>query len=92
MKPRLNSPEQVVQKLRDADSKIASGATIEQVCKELGISEPTYYNWRRQYGQMKLDQVRHLKSLEKEKTRLKKLVAELSLDKAILQEALRGNY
>jgi putative transposase len=92
MKRRLHSPEQVIQKLRDADSKIASGATVEQVCKQLGISDATYYNWRRQYGQMKLDQVKHLKSLAKENARLKKLVAELSLDKAILQEALRGNY
>jgi len=92
MKRRLHSPEQVVQKLRDADSKIASGATVEQVCKELGISDATYYKWRKQYGQMKLDQVRHLKSLEKENARLKKLVVELSLDKAILQESLRGNY
>jgi len=55
MKRRLHSPEQVVQKLRDADTKIASGATVEQVCKEMGISDATYYNWRRQYGQMKLD-------------------------------------
>jgi transposase-like protein len=92
MKRRLHSPEQVVQKLRDADTKIASGATVEQVCKEMGISDATYYNWRRQYGQMKLDQVKHLKSLAKENAQLKKLVAELSLDKAILQEALRGNY
>lgn len=92
MKRRLHSPEQVVQKLRDADTKIASGATVEQVCKEMGISDATYYNWRRQYGQMKLDQVKHLKSLAKENARLKKLVADISLDKAILEEALRGNY
>jgi len=92
MKRKLHTSEQIVQKLREADAKIASGATVEQVCKEMGISDATYYNWRRQYGQMKLNQVKHLKSLAKENTRLKKLVAELSLDKAALQEALRGNY
>ena len=92
MKRKLHTSEQIVQKLREADAKIASGATVEQVCKEMGISDASYYNWRRQYGQMKLNQVKHLKSLAKENTRLKKLVAELSLDKAALQEALRGNY
>jgi len=92
MKRKLHTSEQIVQKLREADAKIASGATVEQVCKEMGVSDATYYNWRRQYGQMKLDQVKHLKSLAKENARLKKLVAELSLDKAALQEALRGNY
>jgi putative transposase len=91
MKRRLHTPEQIVQKLREADGKIASGATVEQVCKDLGVSDATYYNWRKQYGRMKLDQVKHLKTLAKENARLKKLVAELSLDKAILEEALRGN-
>lgn len=92
MRRRLHSPEQIVQKLRDADAKIASGATVEQVCKEMGVSDATYYNWRRQYGQMKLAQVKQLKSLQKENTQLKKLVANLSIDKAVLEEALRGNY
>lgn len=92
MRRRLHSPEQVVQKLRDADAKIASGATVEQVCKEMGVSDATYYNWRRQYGQMKLTQVKQLKFLQKENAQLKKLVANLSIDKAVLEEALRGNY
>ena len=92
MKRKLHTPEQIVNNLRQADARIASGSTLEQVCKELGISDATYYNWRRQYGQMKLDQVKRLKSLEKQNARLKKLVAELSLDKAILEETLRGNY
>ncbi len=74
MKRKLHTAEQIVGKLRQADAVVASGGTVEQVCKELGISDATYYNWRRQYGQMKLDQVRHLKSLEKENARLKKLV------------------
>jgi putative transposase len=92
MKRRLHTAEQIVNKLRDADAQIAAGSTVEQVCKQLGISDATYYNWRKQYGQMKLDQVRQLRSLQKENARLKKLVADLSLDKVILEEALRGNY
>ena len=92
MKRKLHTPEQIVKKLRQADASIASGGTIEQVCRQLGISDATYYNWRKQYGQMKLDQVKQLKSLQKENARLKKLVADLSLDKAILKEALSGNY
>jgi putative transposase len=92
MKRKLHKPEQIVKKLREADAALSSGSTVEQVCRQLGISDATYYNWRKQYGQMKLDQVKQLKSLQKENTRLKKLVADLSLDKAILEEALRGNY
>jgi transposase-like protein len=92
MKRKYHTAEQIVTKLREADAYLASGGTLEQVCKQLGISDATYYNWRRQYGQMKLDQVKHLRALEKENTRLKKLVADLSLDKAVLKEALRGNY
>lgn len=92
MKRRKYSPEQVVKKLRQADAALSSGSTVEQVCRQLEISDATYYNWRKQYGQMKLDQVKNLKSLQKENARLKKLVADLSLDKAILEEALRGNY
>jgi putative transposase len=79
-------------RLRQADAVIVSGGTLEQVCKQLGISDATYYNWRRQYGQMKLDQVKQLKSLQKENAQLKKLVADLSLDNAVLKESLRGNY
>lgn len=92
MKRKFNTPEQIVKKLRQADSAIVSGRTIEQVCRQLQISDATYYNWRRQYGQMKLDQVKQLKNLQKENARLKKLVADISLDKVILEEALSGNY
>jgi transposase-like protein len=92
MKRKYHTAEQIVNKLREADAVIVSGGTLEQVCKQLGISDATYYNWRRQYGQMKLDQVKHLKLLQKENTQLKKLVADLSLDNAVLKEALRGNY
>jgi len=92
MKRKLHTPEQIVKRLREADAALASGGTVEQVCRQLGISDATYYNWRKQYGRMKLDQVKQFKSLQKENSQLKKLVAELSLDKAILEEALRGNY
>ena len=92
MKRKYHTAEQIVNKLRQADAVMASGGTLEVVCKQLGISDATYYNWRRQYGQMKLNQVKQLKSLQKENARLKKLVADISLDKAILEEALRGNY
>ena len=92
MKRKYHTAEQIFSKLRQADAVIASGGTLEQVCKQLGISDATYYNWRRQYGRMKLDQVKQLKSLQKENARLKKLVADISLDKAILEEALQGNY
>jgi transposase-like protein len=92
MKRKYHTAEQIVSKLREADAVIASGGTLEQVCKQLGISGATYYNWRRQYSRMKLDQVKQLKSLQKENGQLKKLVADLSLDNAVLKEALRGNY
>jgi len=92
MKRKYHTEEQIVNKLRQADAVIASGGTLEQVCKQLGISDATYYNWRRQYGQMKLNQVKHLKGLQKENVQLKKLVADLSLDNSVLKEALRGNY
>jgi transposase-like protein len=91
MKKR-HSSEQIVKMLREAEAKIAEGRTVEEVCREMGVSEATYYKWRKSYGQMKVDQVRRLKDLEKENGRLKKLVADLSLDQAILQEALSGKY
>jgi putative transposase len=92
MKRKHHKPEQIVKILTEADAAIASGSTVEQVCRQLGISDATYYNWRRQYGQMKLDQVKQLKVVQKENVRLKKLVADLSLDNAILKETLSGNY
>jgi len=66
MKRKLHTPEQIVKRLREADAALASGGTVEQVCRQLGISDATYYNWRKQYGRMKLDQVKQLKSLQKE--------------------------
>lgn len=78
--------------LREAQAKLADGRTVDQVCKQLGISEATYYNWRKQFGQMELSQVKQFKAVQKENTQLKKLVADLSLDKAILKEVLAGKY
>jgi len=92
MKRKFHTPEQIVKKLRQADAIIASDGTVELACKQLGISDATYYNWRKQYGQMKLDQIKQLKALQKENAQLKKLVADLSLDNAIIKEALSGNY
>jgi len=92
MKRKYHTAEQIVNKLRQADTVMASGGSLEQVCKQLGISDATYYNWRRQYGQMKLSQVKRLRTVEKENAQLKKLVADLSLDNSVLKEALRGNY
>jgi len=91
MKRKFHKPEQIVKKLREADVAIASGSTVDQVCRQLGISDATYYNWRKQYGQMKLDQVKQLKALQRENARLKKLVADQALDNVILKEALSGN-
>ena len=92
MKRKRHSPEQVIQKLRDADAMLASGKTMGQVCKALEVSEQTFHRWRNQYGGMKDGEAKRLKELEDENKRLKKVVAELALDKDILQEALKGNY
>jgi putative transposase len=91
MKKR-HSSEQIVKMLREGQAKLGEGRTVEDVCREMGVSEATYYKWRKSYGQMQVDQVKRLKDLEKENGRLKKLVADLSLDKAILKEALSGKY
>jgi transposase-like protein len=88
-KPR-HTPEQVIGKLREAEVKLAKGTAIGQVCKDLAITENTYYRWRREYGGMKVDQARRLKELEKENGRLKRLLADAELDKAILKEAASG--
>jgi putative transposase len=92
MKKNRHSSEPIVKMLREAEAKIAEGQTVEEIRREMGVSEATYYKWRKSYGQMPVDQVKRLKDLEKENGRLKKLVADLSLDKAILQEALSGKY
>ena len=92
MKWKRHRPEQIIKKLRDADAMLASGKTIGQVCQALEVSEQTFHRWRNQYGGMKAGEAKRLKELEDENKRLKKVVAELILDKDILQEALKGNY
>lgn len=87
------SAEQIIHMLRQAEIKLATGkVTTGEVVRDLGISEQTYYRWRKLYGGMQVSQAKKLKDLERENGRLKKLVADLSLDKDILKEALRGNY
>jgi len=78
--------------LREAEVAMAQGQTVGQVCRSLGIVEQTFYRWRREYGGLKIEQARRLKALEQENARLKRAVAELTLDKLILQEAVKGNF
>ena len=92
MKQKHHRAEQIVGMLREAEAKVAQGQGIDQVCKTFGVGEATYYRWRKSYGSMPLDHLERLKHLEKENGRLKRVVADLTLDKAILQEALQGNY
>jgi transposase-like protein len=85
------TPEQIISKLREAEVLLSQGQTVAQASKQLGVSDQTYYRWRREFGGMRTSQVRKLKDLEKENVQLKKLVADLSLDNAILKEAISGN-
>jgi transposase-like protein len=86
------SPEQIIARLRQIEVLVAQGKSVALACKEAGISEQTYYRWRKEYGGLRLDQAKRLKELEKENQRLKKLVADLSLDKAMLSEVATGNF
>ena len=90
MKKR-HSPEQIVSKLRQADVSLGKGMKVPEVCRQLGVSEQTYYRWRTKYGGMDPLMAKQMKELEKENVRLKKLLAEAELDKAILKEAARPN-
>lgn len=89
---KRHSPEQIIKKLREADMMLAAGKSVGQVVQTLEVSEQTFHRWRNQYGGMKSEEAKRLKRLEEENRRLKKVVADLTLDKDILQEALRGNY
>ena len=82
------SPEEIIHKLREAEVLLSQDQTVQQAVRQFGISEQTYYRWRKEYGGMDRSQARRLKDLERENTRLKKLVADLALDKSILEEAL----
>ena len=85
-------PEEIVAKLRQADGLIAQGQSVAEAIRAIGVSEVTYYRWRREFGGLKSDQVRRMKDLETENQRLCKAIADLTLDKLILQEASRGNF
>ena len=84
--------EQIINKLREAEVLLSQGNTIAVVTRKIGVSDVTYYHWRKEYGGLSVDQAKRLKDLEVENTRLKKLVADLSLDNSILKEAARGNW
>jgi len=84
--------EKIIGMLRESEVALAQGKKIGEVCRSLGISEQTYYRWRRDYGGLKTTQAKRIKDLERENSRLKKAVADLTLDKLILKEALEGNY
>ncbi len=84
--------EQIIIKLREAEVAQSQGKTVGQVCKQIGVTEQTYYRWRKEYGGLRMDQAKRLKSLEQENARLKKLVADLSLANQILKEVSSGNF
>jgi putative transposase len=86
------SPEQIVRKLRQAEGKLASGSTVAEVARELGISEATYHRWKARYGGMNSSEAKRLRELEKENARLKKIIAEQALDIDILKEVSKGNF
>ena len=86
------TPEQIITTLREAEVGLARGKSVKLMSRELGITEQTYYRWRREYGGMKVSQARRLKELERENGRLKRAVADLTLDKLILDEAAEGNF
>ena len=87
-----HTPEQVIQRLREAEANLAHGLTLAQVCQKLGVSEPTYHRWQQRYGGLKGDDAKRLRELEAENARLKRLVADLLLDKQLLQEVARKNF
>ncbi len=89
---KRHSPAQIVAKLQDADRRLNAGQNIAQVCQALEVSEATYHRWRNQYGGMKAEEAKRLKELEQENARLKKLLAEAELDKAMLRELASGNF
>ena len=91
MSTKRYKPEQVVNLLRQIEVEVANGKTTPQACRDAGIHTQTYYRWRKEFGGLKLDQAKRLKELEKENSRLKRLVAELSLEKQVLRDVAQGN-
>ena len=92
MAGRRHTAEQIVGKLRETEVHLSKGMSIAQACKQIGITDQTYYRWRREYGGLKVDQAKRLKELERENGRLKRLLADAELDKAILREAASPNF
>ena len=92
MSRKRYTPEQIIEMLREAEVSLSQGQTVGQVCRTLGVSEQSYYRWRKEYGGLKIDQAKRLKDLEKENGRLRRAVSDLTLDKLILKEALEGNW
>ena len=84
--------EQIISKLREAEVELSRGKKVPQVCRQLGVTEQTYYRWRKEYGGLRVDQAKRLRELERENARLKKLVADMALDNDILKEAASGNF
>lgn len=92
MKKQRRSPEQIARHLRDVAAMTASGKTVDEACRELGVSTQTFYGWKKKYGDMSAEELRRLKDLEEENRRLKKMVADRDLDIEILKEAASGNW
>ncbi len=88
---RRRTVEEIIAKLRDAEVRLAQGETVGQVCRQLGVSEQTFYRWRREYGGLRMDQGKRLKQLETQNTRLRRAVSDLTLDNQILKEVARGH-
>lgn len=92
MKNKEHTAEEIIKKLREAESELANEANLQQVCRNLGISKPTYYRWRRKYGMMETDEARRFKQMERENLRLKKIIAEQALDISLLKEVVKGKF
>ena len=89
---KRHKPEEIIGKLREAEIVLAQGGTVSDACRRIGVTEQSYYRWRKEYGGLKTDQARRMKDLEKENQRLRRAISDLTLDKLILQEAARGNF
>lgn len=92
MGKKRHTTEEIVIKLREVDVLQSKGQSLAEACRQIAVSEQTYYNWRKEYGGLKMDQAKRFKQLEQENVRLKKVIADLSIDNAILKEAARGNF
>jgi putative transposase len=92
MGKKRHTPEEIIGKLREAEMVLAQGGITADACRRIGVTEQTYYRWRKEYGGLKVDQARRMKDLERENARLRQAIADLTLDKLILQEAARGNF